>query len=327
MSKPLRIVIFGAGSRARQAIYPALKGMNDVKIEALCEIDPARRAAATRDFGIEKSYGENVFDYRRMIEELRPDAAFAIGQPHILFDTWTWLLEHKVPLFIEKPMGVTMHQARSLTHLAEEHDVQTQVSFQRRYSPVASKALEMCRARGPITHAVCRFYKCEQKPFLGARDHMMDDTVHAIDTLRWMCGGKVTRVESSVRRVGTPDINFISAVLHFDNGAVGHLINSWSSGKRLFDVEMHAPGIYAQIEHEVGGFVYRDGDLKGEYLDAIEVAGSDRFEKVTGVSAAIEDFLTSIRMEGRSMSCFADAVHTMEIAETILAQAMLSGQA
>ena len=46
---------------------------------------------------------------------------------------------------------------------------------------------------------------------LGPRDHMMDDCVHAIDTLRWICGGgqgepqraDVVGIESRCRRIGT----------------------------------------------------------------------------------------------------------------------------
>jgi predicted dehydrogenase len=45
-----------------------------------------------------------------------------------------------------------------------------------------------------------------------------DDCVHAIDTVRWMCGGQVVEIESRCKRIGTPDINWIGATLHFDNG-------------------------------------------------------------------------------------------------------------
>ena len=37
------------------------------------------------------------------------------------------------------------------------------------------KLRDECTKRGPIVHAVCRFYKCDIKPYTQARDHMMDD--------------------------------------------------------------------------------------------------------------------------------------------------------
>lgn len=141
-----------------------------------------------------------------MIDALAPDGVYAIGPPHLLYDAWLWCLQRGVNLFIEKPMGLTLHHARMLAHLAEERGVMTQVGHQRRASPLLVKLREECLRRGPITHAVCEFYKCDQRPFIDARDRMLDDCVHSIDTLRWMCGGEVVDVDSRCRRVGVPDV-------------------------------------------------------------------------------------------------------------------------
>ena len=187
------------------------------------------------------------------------------------------------------------------------------------------KLRDECLKRGPIVHAVCRFYKCAIEPFLGARDHMMDDGVHAIDTLRWMCGGEVVGVESTLRRVRVPDVNFILATLHFDTGATGVMLNSWTSGRRIFSVEMHAPGICAEAEHEGQGSLYADGDTAGTRYDTREVAGSEELYVYGGFRARHREFLDAVRAGTQPTSCFADAVKTMEVAETILAQGILRG--
>jgi predicted dehydrogenase len=196
---------------------------------------------------------------------------YAIGQPHLMYDIWTWCLERGLNLYVEKPLGLTIHQARSLAWLAERKGCITQVSFQRRACPMAVMLREECLKRGSITHAVCTFYKCQPQANTSARDHMMDDTVHAIDTLRWMCGGEVVEIACETRRVGAPDINFITALLEFDNGAVGVLMNSWTSGRRIFRVEMHAPGICAEAELEGKGLLYADGETKGTEFDTRQV--------------------------------------------------------
>lgn len=163
-------------------------------------------------------------------------------------------------------------------------------------------------------------------PRYDARDHMMDDTVHSIDTLRWICGGEVERVESYTRRVGVSDTNFISAALYFDNGSVGYLINSWSSGRRIFAVEMHAPGICAEAEHEGKGRLYADGDTVGVEYDTTEVAGSSKYHAYTGVGALCRQFIDACRNSSEADCCFQDAVKTMEVAEIILAQSLLAGR-
>ena len=326
--KSIRVVMIGAGSRANAVILPSfrdLKKKGNVEIAGICDIDWDSANITADKFDIKNRYGKGgVYDYQKMINELKPDAAVVIGQPHLMYDIWMWCLQQGLHLFIEKPMALNMHQARNLALAAKQKGVVTQVSLQRRYSPMVTKLREECLKRGPITHAVCKFYKSEIKDMLGARDHMMDDSVHAIDTLRWMAGSEVIKIDSVTNRIGgTVDINFIMAQLTFANGCVGHLMNNWSSGKRIFAVEMHAPGIFAEAEHEIKGFIYADGNLIPQVFDSAEVAGSNENYILTGVLAAAEDFVIHCLEGGQPMACFENTLNTMKIAETILAQSLL----
>ncbi len=326
--RKIRVVIFGAGDQANYVHYPSLASMPDVEIAALCDIDPTKLNATGDKFHIEKRYGadRDPLAYRKMIEDVAPGAVYVIGHPNIMYDCWVWCLQKGLNLFIEKPMGITIHEARNLAYLAEKHGSITQVGFQRRTCPMVVKLREECLKRGPIVHACCTFYKRNIAPYLEARDHMMDDGVHAIDTLRWMCGGKVAKVQSLIKRVQVPDVNWIGAMLEFDNGAVGVMLNSWSSGRRIFKVEMHAPGICVEAEHEGKGMLYADGDTKGVAYDTKEVAGSDKIWVYGGFQPKHREFIDCIKAKRLPGSNFSDAVKTMEVAEVILAQGLLEGR-
>jgi virulence factor len=317
----VRVAMVGAGAMANRVHYPSLASFSDVEIAAICDIDAGRLSATADRYGVEARYS----DYQKMIEAQAPDAVYVIGQPHIMYDIWVWCLQHGLNLYIEKPLGLSIHQARSLAHLAAKQGCITQVSFQRRSCPMVVKLHEQCRQRGPMIHALCRFYKFAIEPFLGARDHMYDDGVHAIDTLRWLCGGEVVNIQSITRRVQTPDINFFTALLEFDNGATGILMNSWTSGRRIFAVEMHAPGICAEAEHEGKGYLYADGDVKGREFDTRQVAGSDEFYIYGGFQAKNREFIDCLKTRRQPSSNFADALKTVEVAEKILAQSLLRG--
>ncbi|MBI2301339.1 MAG: Gfo/Idh/MocA family oxidoreductase [Armatimonadetes bacterium] len=314
--------MIGAGGMAQRVHYPSLASFDDVEIAGVCDLDATRLNTVAEQYHIERRYS----DYRKMVEEIAPDGVYVIGQPHLMYDIWTWCLEHGLNLCIEKPMGITIHQARSLVWLAEEKGCITQVSLQRRACPLLVMLRNKCLERGPIVHAVCRFYKCMLSADTSARGHMMDDGVHAIDTLRWLCGGEVIGIQSICRRVGTPDVNFISALLEFDNGAVAVLLNSWSSGKRIFDCELHAPTIYAQADLEGKAYLYADGDVNGVEYDTTEVAGSTEFYVHGGFRAKNRQFIDALKAGTQPDGCFADAVKTMEVAETILAQALMEGR-
>ena len=319
-SEKVRVAMIGAGGMANNVHYPSLASFEDVEIAAICDLDPERLNSTADKYHVEKRYS----DYRKMVGEIAPDAVYAIGQPHIMYDIWLWCLREGLNLYIEKPMGITVHQARSLAYLAEKNSCITQVSFQRRSCPMVVKLREECLKRGPITHAVCTFYKCNISPYLQATDHMMNDGVHAIDTLRWMCGGEVVKVDSVTKSVMVPDKNFIAALIHFDNGSLGVLMNSWTSGRRIFRVEMHAPGICVEAEHEGKGYLYADGDTEGVEYDTREVAGSDQFFVYGGFQAKNREFIDCIRTGELPGSNFSDAVKTMETAEMILAQSLLA---
>jgi virulence factor len=319
----VRVAVIGAGSMANRVHYPSLASFGDVEIAAICDIDADRLRQTADAHGIARHFT----DYRTMIEDVAPDGVYAIGQPHIMYDIWIWCLQHGQHLFIEKPMGITWHQARMLAHLAEQQRLITQVCHQRRTCPLLVAMREACLARGPMTHAVCEFFKCAPRPYLEARDHLLDDCTHAIDTVRWLCGGEVVGIESHCKRVGVPDINWVGAMLHFDTGATGFVVTSWSSGRRIFRVQMHAPSIFVDADVEGKARLYADGDIAGVEYDAMEVAGSDAYHVFGGFRAKSREFIDSLKCgEEVTSSPFRDGLKTMEVAEKILAQALLRGE-
>jgi hypothetical protein len=89
---------------------------------------------------------------------------------------------------------------------------------------------------------------------------------------------------------------------------------------------MHAPGICAEVEIEKEAFLYADGNYEGERFDTKEVAGSNEFFIYGGFQNKNIEFINSI-LSGKqeTSSPFSDTLKTMEISETILAQALISG--
>ncbi|HET7768936.1 MAG TPA: Gfo/Idh/MocA family oxidoreductase [Chloroflexota bacterium] len=333
MKDGVRVAMIGAGRMANNVHYPSLGSFDDVEIAAICDLSEAALNATADKYDVPTD--RRYSDYRKMVSDVAPDGVYVIGQPHYMYDIWMWCLKEGLNLYIEKPMGLTWHQAQMLAHAADQKGVITQVSHQRRTSPLLRTLRDKLRERGEITHAVCEFYKHGPSPMTGARDHMLDDTVHAIDTVRWMCGGgegsqsgaDVVGIESGVKRVGTPDINWIGATLHFANGATGYVLNSWSSGRRIFRVQMHAPGVCAEGDQEGKCYLYADGKTEGEAYDAKEIAGSKETYVFGGFQAKNREFIDSLKTgTDVTSSPFRDCLKTMEVAERILAQALLEGK-
>jgi virulence factor len=327
--RKVRICMVGAGNMAGNVHYPTLASRDDVEIVAVIETRADRLNTTCDRFGIAQSARFLVrldTDYQKVVNDLAPDAVYAIGQPEIMYPIWQWCLSQGFNLYIEKPMGLTVHQAESLAYLAESRNLITQVSHQRRSAPILQQVRARLLEKGPIVHAVVEFFKCDITPMLTARDRMMDDGTHAIDTARWICGSDVIGVESRCRRIGVPDINWFGATLHFDNGSTCYVVCNWASGRRVFRVQMHVPGAYADVEVEAAAKVYVDNDYDGRTITTQLAARSDELRVFGGFAAKNGEFIESLKTGiDVCSSPFRDAVKTMRVCETILAQARQAG--
>ncbi|MCM8760393.1 MAG: Gfo/Idh/MocA family oxidoreductase [Candidatus Omnitrophica bacterium] len=319
MNEPIKVCFIGCGGMANRVHLPNFTSYDDVKVVALCDINQDALERTGKKFNIDLLFT----DYRQMIEKTSPDAVVVIGQPEVMFTPILWCLENKLHVYTEKPLGVNLHSARILAEAAEKNGCITQVSFQRRACPLLVKLKEECLKRGPIVHAVCEFYKCDVAPMKLVRDRMLDDGVHAIDTLRWICGGEAKDIYSVMKSINVSDRNFIAGVIEFDNGATGIMINSWASGRRIFRVEMHSPGICAEGNPEGKGYIYRDNEPSGIELDIFQVAGTTNPLVAKGFERKSREFIDCIKERRLPSSHFGDALKTMEIAEKMLSADIL----
>ncbi|HZP19213.1 MAG TPA: Gfo/Idh/MocA family oxidoreductase [Bauldia sp.] len=323
--RKVRLCMIGAGILANNVHYPSLATFDDVEIVGVIETRADRLQATCDRFGIPEParfLSRSDTDYQHVLTALRPDGVYVIGQPEVMYPIWQWCLGEGFNLFIEKPMGLTTHQAEALAYLSERGKLITQVGHQRRSAPILRKTKARLLEKGPIVHGVVEFFKCDMVPMLTVRDRMMDDGTHAVDTARWICGGEVIAVESTCRRIGVPDINWFGATLHFDTGATCFVVCNWASGRRVFRVQMHVPGGYADVEVEAEARIYLDNNYAGETLTTQQAAGSDRSFVFGGFASKSREFVDSLK-SGTSVcsSPFSDTVKTMRICETILSQA------
>lgn len=328
MGRQARICIIGNGRFANEVHYPSLASLKEVEIIGICAFNSERLHQTAGKYKIppKKIYvAKTRLDYQKMLIELQPDGVYVLGQPEYMFDIWVWCLSNKFNLFIEKPMGITIHQARMLAFLAKENECITQVSHQRRSAPILQKMKDECMKKGALTNAMVEFYKYDIRPMFEAGDRMLDDFTHSVDTARWICGGEVVKIESHCRRIQVPDINWIGATLYFENGTTCYVIGNWASGRRIFRVNMHAPGICAEVELEKEAFLYLDGNCQGERYDTKEVADSSEFFVYGGFQNKTIEFVNSLlERKEKTSSPFSDVLKTMEICETILGQAIVN---
>lgn len=310
----VKIALIGAGSMANKVHYPSLSEFDDVEIVGLCDLMEEKLVKTAKKFGITNTWK----DYKEMIERTSPDAVYILMPPHHLFDVVIHCLNQKLHVFIEKPPGVTKEQTRQMSFLAEKKGCLTMVGFQRRFSPLTVEAKKKVDARGQITQATVTFVKnYSAGPYYdGAIDILTCDAIHAVDTLRWICG-EPEKIVSDIRAIGTSYDNSFNAFMKFKNGSVGFLNTNWTVGKRIFSIEMHSKGISAFVEPEVEARIFKDNEKVPELYKAEEYVGSDAFYKIAGFYQENRHFIDCIRNNTPPLTNFAEAYKTMEVVDWI----------
>ena len=317
VSKKLRVAFIGAGGRALMAHYPSLRDIPEAELVAVAELDEQRLHKTCDLYDIKGRYS----DYCQMLEREKPDAVYTIMPPHHLFDICATVIEHGCHLIIEKPPAVTTEQIRQLAALASRHKVLTGVAFQRRFAPVIRRGKTLCEERGTVHTAHASFYKnwVGGTPYYrGALDMLTCDGIHAVDTLRYLCGGEVESVASDSRRLDADHWNVHLALVRFSSGATGLLLNNFMAGRRMFSVEVHAPGISFFGDPEEGGQLYADNKTEPiDELDPFVLAGSAEDYRAFGPYDINRHFVDCMLKGKNPETNFDDATKTMELVDAV----------
>jgi predicted dehydrogenase len=199
--------------------------------------------------------------------------------------------------------------------------VLTGVAFQRRFAPLIRRGKELCEKRGPVHTAHASFYKnwVGTSPYYrGAVDMLTADGIHAVDTLRYLCGGEVISVASDSRRLDALHWNIHLALIRFSSGATGLLLNNFMAGRRIFSVEVHAPGVSFFGDPEEGGRLFADNRLEPiETLDPFALSNSREAYRAFGAYDLNCHFIDCVLQGRQPETCLEDALKTMELVEAV----------
>lgn len=325
----VRVALLGAGAMAGRYHHPSLASFPDVELVAVCDLVEERARQAAARFGIPRVYT----DLGRMLAEAEPDVIYALMPPQQLYAPALTILRQRRHLFVEKPLALTTTQARMLAYTAGERGCLTMVGFQRRFIPAATALRARVEARGPIHSAEVAFLKSTRDLgapagfYDGAIDPLTSDGIHAVDNLRWLCGGEVEEVHAEARRrlVPGPVPNAFAALVAFSSGAVGTVSYQAVTGRRVFRAEFHGPNCSAYVDADRESW-YAADDGEPEVLPSREYgrAALREGEELApqhwlGYWQESRHFIDCVKAGRQPATHFGDAVKSMELAERILA--------
>ena len=205
MKKELRLGVIGCTSRGTLADN-AHKPDDGVRIVAGADIYPDARELFLKRYDEKFQCKPNVYeDYKEMIEKENLDGVFVTAPDFLHEEMGVFALEHKVPVYMEKPLAITLEGADRVLEAAYRNRTKLVVGHNMRYMNFTRKMKELIDAGeiGEVKTIWCRHFICYGgdayfKDWHAAERYantlLLQKGAHDIDVIHWLANGFSTRV-------------------------------------------------------------------------------------------------------------------------------------
>jgi len=225
-------------------------------------------------------------------------------------------------IFCEKPIALTLDDARRAVDCVRECGVKLQVGFQRRFDSAYVRAKQAI-ARGDIgkVEMILSTTRDPAPPKPGALEAAggiyLDTAIHDFDSVRFLSDEEVVDVFATAStlvttdRHGAYDIDTAATVLRLSSGALATVTNSlrtaygYEAGAEVFGSNGK---IVIDGAHATGVQVYREGNVAIAYPQTFQ----ERFG--AAYRAELQDFVRCVIEDREPLVTGDDGIRAMEIA-------------
>ena len=224
-----RIAFVGAGHHATGALYPNIAQIPEFDLVAVCDLVAEKARSAARRFGAPESFS----DVETMLDRVAPDGVCVCGPPEMHHAVSIQVLRRGIPLFTEKPPGLTCEQTQELAATAGRTGTWGMVAFMKRFAPANVVAKEyMERDDFGRLSSITLIHGCG--PYDDPRRMLLFNGIHMLDLARFFAGDVVEVFAHKAEGVGPTQAVCVS--MKFGNGTAGQLnMNSGHSWSDCFE--------------------------------------------------------------------------------------------
>jgi predicted dehydrogenase len=208
------VAVVGCGLHSTTAILPSLRHA-PARLVAVCDLDADRAEFARRRFGAEAAY-HSLDD---LLARSDIEAVIVVGPPELHISAGIAAVESGRHVFIEKPPGNSLADAERLQSAARAAGRQVQIGFNKRRASAYRLAKQLTSEPefGTVTSLDMTY---AHWPVSGLRLHLVDMSIHALDTVRWLLGDPM-RLTAYKRQIG--DSHALALMLEHHPAAVSRL--------------------------------------------------------------------------------------------------------
>lgn len=229
----MKYAIIGCGRIARKHIEAAHQC--GLTVAAVCDISNEAMHSLISNTIKYARPPARYLDYKQMLKDIAPQIVAVATDSGSHAEIALNCINAGANVILEKPMAMSLHDARNIINAADERMVKVTVCHQNRFNYASQALYRAIRQNrfGKLSHASIQVRWNRNKDYYRQatwRGHWQSDggallnqCIHGIDLLRWLMGGSVKRVYGVSRNrfhpyIEAEDIGI--AVIEFSNGAV-----------------------------------------------------------------------------------------------------------
>ena len=235
VSAPLSVIIIGCG-RVAEKHLKAISKLKGLDLKAVVDTNPdsaKRLLGSVKGFAGVKQYS----DYKTAIDEVKPSIVSVTVPSGLHFQIAKYAMEHDSNLLLEKPMTMSVSEAREIFELSSKTGLKIAMGHIYRYLPIVGLIKEdIAEGKfGKVTHGSIYvrwghgedYYQSAAWRGTWKSDGgaLMNQTIHAIDLLVWLMGSEPEEasamIAKRIRNIEAEDLGM--AVLRLENGALAQI--------------------------------------------------------------------------------------------------------
>lgn len=255
--KKIRIGIIGAGWITRQHLQ-VIQNIRHIKVEGITSRTMEKARKLAHQFHIPIC----VKSLSSLINKTNLDALMVLVSADQTFKVTSHALTFGLPVFIEKPAGLTPRENLSLVRLAKKYSTKTMVGFNRRYYSIFHKGINIIQKHGPLFGVTIegheRIWNIKKNKKFSKKilNHWIyANNIHMIDLCRFF-GGEPKKIIALSRRFSEYHGDQFSALFTFSRQMTG-----------IYNAHWYSPGGWRVVLYGNGVTVEFNPLEKGLWID------------------------------------------------------------
>ncbi|HMH07346.1 MAG TPA: Gfo/Idh/MocA family oxidoreductase [Terriglobales bacterium] len=305
----IRLGLIGCGEHSEigHAIPLARYGAahpGEIELAAACDL----RIGLAQDFCGRYGFASAYSDVDEMLAAEKIDGCIAVVPVDKISLVGIKLLGLQVPCVVEKPLGVSLTEAKELLDTARETGTPNMVSVNRRFMPYLNRAIEWARSAGDLRYVRCTIARhARREP-----EFLWTTAVHAVDALRHIAG-EVTEAKMQTLQSTCESAQWYVINLRFEHDVIGRVDVLPTAGMLEETYELIGEGFRVSVTCPFGperGWRC----FQGSRLVSKEAAPSHMAEDIlNGSYDEVAEFIRALTMKDAPRPSIEDVFPSVEI--------------